>query len=85
MAQAIVDSARVSFDKGEFNSIEYDKRKIKCIVNETVTLVIKKTNNGITVMIKNASKYVTLTEDVLQFICNAHVSISYLCTLLEHQ
>lgn len=87
MTQQLINHCNRLYINGEFRLIQYipEKKVIICDVNETVTLVLKRTNAGVTVMIKNASKYVTLTEEVLKFICDSHVSIGYLCSFLEKQ
>ena len=85
MTQVDVDKAKSLFDHGDFRFINYlsNKRTIVCGINETVTLVVKKTNSGITVRVNNSSKYVTLTDEIFNFICNCHVSISYMISFLE--
>ena len=87
MAQADLENAKIQFQRGEFRCIQYtpDKRIIKCAINETVSLMLKKTSKGITVTIRNSSKYVSLTEDIFKFICDAFVSIDFLKSFLEEQ
>ena len=85
MAQVMIENTRQNFQLIEFDNIQQNrkKRSITCRVNETVTIVLKKSSTGINIKIVNASKYVTLTRDVFRFICNANVSVLFLCSLLE--
>lgn len=85
MSQAEVEHAKLQFELGEFRIVEYKtaKRRIICHVNETTSLELKQTNCGVIVMIKSASKYVTITREVFKFICDSYMSIDYLCSILE--
>ena len=85
MAQASFDFARIQYERGEFRNIQYIplKKTVRCEISDNVTLKIKKTCNGITVMIRNASKFVTLPNDTFNFICNSQERIQFLMSFLE--
>ena len=87
MTQAAVDYAKLQYKQGEFRDIQYIPRKktIKCEVDDTVTLKLKKTRNGISVIIKNATKFVTLTDETFNFICNSLEGIQFLISFLNEQ
>ena len=88
MTQAAVDFAKLQHDQGEFMNIQYittKKKTIICEVSDTVTLKLKNTKNGITVMIWNASKFVTLSDETFHFICDSQEQIRFLVSFLEQQ
>ena len=87
MTQAGIDFAKLQSQRGEFRLVQYtpEKRSIKCEINETLTLKLKQIKNGINVMIKNASKFVTLTIDEFKFICDSEVGIQFLSSVLNTQ
>ena len=88
MTQAAVDFAKLQNDQGEFRDIQYipkKKKTITCEVSDTVTLKLKNTKNGVTVMIWNASKFVTLNDKTFKFICDLQEQIRFLVSFLEQQ
>ena len=87
MTQAAVDFAKLQQDQGEFRDIQYipKKKTITCEVSDTVTLKLKNTKNGVTVMIWNASKFVTLNDKTFKFICDSQEQIRFLVSFLEQQ
>ena len=67
----------------EFSSVQWEPNQVTCQLQERFSLVVKRYQNEVYVLLRSGSKFIKLPCDMFETICNAQLSIAYLARYLE--
>lgn len=85
MTQAQLDMVNFSLQSEKFQSIhcQFPKRRIICVLNENVYLILKRTGKNTFIFLQNGKKALKLTPEIFDLICDCKFSVSFLKSYLE--
>ena len=85
MAQAQIDAVDFNFTAEPFQKIhcqlKYDK--IRCTLNESVSLIITQQGRKPAIILKSGKKQVKLDKDIFDVLCESKVSVDFLSGYLK--
>lgn len=79
MAQKHLDMVSLE----DFSSIQWEPNQVTCQLRERFSLIVKRYQNEVYVLLRSGSKLIKLPCDIFESICHAQLSIAYLARHLE--
>lgn len=79
MAQKHLDMVSLE----EFSSVQWEPNQVTCQLRKRFSLVVKRYQNEVYVLLRSGSKFIKLSCDIFDSICHAQLSIAYLAQHLD--
>ena len=85
MAQAQLESVHFSLNDSEIPYVYFQpkKREVVCLINETVSVVVKKTKESTTAFLKDGNKSLKLPPDSFERLCELQQSVQLLISFIQ--
>lgn len=83
MAQAQLDVVNFHMHNEDLKSIQRGERQISVVLDDKVTLIIKRAYKKPYILIQSGKKHIKLSIDTFKTICDSKISVLFLKNLLE--
>ena len=85
MAQAQLEAVHFSLNDSEISCVyfQHNKREVTCLIDETVSLVVKKTKESTTVFLKDGNKRLKLSPDSFERLCELQHNVKLLISFIQ--
>lgn len=83
MTQRQLDLANARLSSEDFGDPKYLHNRIVYKLNERFSIIVKRHQSSVYVLIKSGRKHLKLPMDIFNVMCDAQISVSYLKHFLE--
>lgn len=67
----------------DFTAVQWESNQVTCQLHERFSLIVKRYNNEIYILLRSGSKVIKLPCDIFDAICNSQLSVAFLARRLE--
>lgn len=85
MAQAQLDVVQFCLNTNAIHGVRFypKKREVTCLISETVSVVVKRTENSTSVVLREGKKCFRLSPNNFDSLCNFQQSVQFLVSFIE--
>ena len=67
----------------DFSAVQWESNQVTCQLQERFSLIVKRYNHEIYILLRSGSKVIKLPCDIFDAICNSQLSVAFLARRLE--
>lgn len=83
MTQAHLDAVNFHLHNEDFKSIKCDQTQISAMINDKVSLIIKRVYKKPYILVQSGKKRIKLSIDTFETMCDSKISVLFITNLLE--
>ena len=83
MAQKQLDLLGYQLNNDELLNVEFREKEVVCELNERFSIIVKRFRHSVQIFLRSGRRRVKLPMNILEAICNAQLSVTYLKHYLE--